>query len=231
MELNIRIAGEAGQGIQTTGDLLVDAFASMGLWVFATQSYMSRIRGGLNWCDVRVADYRITSGGENADVLVALTEEAMATLAPEVVAGGILPLDRDEAKGAVAINFTRTALDERGSAVIANSAAGDLGRADFDGADLPQRPSQTSRAVSLRSRGGACRGDRTATTLRASRASGWCWRRGRWSGVTRADGAPPPVGASLRPPPPFRGKRRREGGRGNDNRAGPWGHRTARSET
>ena len=79
MDLNIRIAGEAGQGIKTTGHLLVDVFASMGLWVFSTQSYMSRIRGGLNWQDVRVADYRITSSRDQADLLVALTEEALVT--------------------------------------------------------------------------------------------------------------------------------------------------------
>lgn len=124
MELNIRIAGEAGQGIQTTGELLVDAFASMGLWVFATQSYMSRIRGGLNWYDVRVADYRITSSREDADILVALTEEALATLRPEVVEGGLILFDGDEAEDAVAINFTKIARDEGGSEVMANSVAG-----------------------------------------------------------------------------------------------------------
>ncbi len=84
MDLNIRIAGEAGQGIQTTGDLLVDSFASMGLYVLSTQSYMSRIRGGMNWYDVRISDERITSGREDADLLVALTDEALQTLRPVV---------------------------------------------------------------------------------------------------------------------------------------------------
>ena len=96
----------------------------MGLWVFATQSYMSRIRGGLNWYDVRVADYRITSGRENADILIALTEEALATLRSEVVEGGLILFDGDEAEGAVAINFTQTAKHEGGSEVMANSVAG-----------------------------------------------------------------------------------------------------------
>lgn len=124
MDLNIRIAGEAGQGIKTTGHLLVDAFASMGLWVFSTQSYMSRIRGGLNWQDVRIADYPITSSREDADLLVALTEEALATLADEVNEGGLILFDAREAvDGAVPIPFTETA-KERGSAIMANSVAG-----------------------------------------------------------------------------------------------------------
>ncbi|NLO06570.1 MAG: 2-oxoacid:acceptor oxidoreductase subunit alpha [candidate division WS1 bacterium] len=124
MDLNIRIAGEAGQGIKTTGHLLVDVFASMGLWVFSTQSYMSRIRGGLNWQDVRVADYRITSSRDQADLLVALTEEALETLRAEVAEDGLILYDGDEAQDAVAINFTKTAKDEGGSAIMANSVAG-----------------------------------------------------------------------------------------------------------
>ncbi|MFW6155971.1 MAG: 2-oxoacid:acceptor oxidoreductase subunit alpha [Armatimonadota bacterium] len=124
MDLNIRIAGEAGQGIKTTGHLLVDAFASMGLWVFSTQSYMSRIRGGLNWQDVRSADHRITSSRENADLLVALTDDALDTLAGEVTEGGGILYDGDEAEGdAIAIPFTDTA-KEAGNAIMANSVAG-----------------------------------------------------------------------------------------------------------
>ncbi|HUU55083.1 MAG TPA: 2-oxoacid:acceptor oxidoreductase family protein, partial [Armatimonadota bacterium] len=46
MDINIRIAGAAGQGVETSGDLLVEAFAKLGLHVFATQTYLSRIRGG-----------------------------------------------------------------------------------------------------------------------------------------------------------------------------------------
>ncbi|MGI5817959.1 MAG: 2-oxoacid:acceptor oxidoreductase subunit alpha [Armatimonadota bacterium] len=123
MDLNIRIAGEAGQGIKTTGHLLVDSFASMGLWVFSTQSYMSRIRGGLNWQDVRIADYPITSSRKDADLLVALTEEALETLAEEVPEGGVILFDGDEADGGVPIPFTAIA-KEAGNAIMANSVAG-----------------------------------------------------------------------------------------------------------
>ncbi len=56
MDINIRIAGEAGQGLVVVGNLLVGAAAASGLEVFSGKSYMSRIRGGLNWCDLRFAD-------------------------------------------------------------------------------------------------------------------------------------------------------------------------------
>ena len=70
MDINIRVAGAAGQGVETTGDLLVEAFAGMGIHVFSTQSYMSRIRGGINWYDIRIAEEELFSGREKAEVLV-----------------------------------------------------------------------------------------------------------------------------------------------------------------
>ena len=125
MDLNLRIAGEAGQGVQTTGNLLVGALAGMGLSVFATQSYLSRIRGGLNWFDVRIADGRLYSGREDADLLVALAQEALKTLQPHTRKGGVVLLDSpsSDAPGCTALPFTKTAKDVGGSEVMANAVA------------------------------------------------------------------------------------------------------------
>ena len=46
--------------------------------LLSTQSYMSRIRGGLNWCDIRVSEQECFAGKEQADLLVA---EVMRQLA------------------------------------------------------------------------------------------------------------------------------------------------------
>ena len=123
MDVLIRIAGEAGQGVQTTGSLLVGALAASGLHVTATQSYMSRIRGGLNWFDVRIADRELFAGREKADLLVALTEAALETLRPHTADGGMILYDGEAAEGAVALPFTKTAKELAGSAVMANSVA------------------------------------------------------------------------------------------------------------
>ena len=123
MDINVRIAGEAGQGVQTTGRLLVDAFARMGLHVFSTQSYMSRIRGGLNWFDIRVGDQELFSGAEKADLLVALTQEALRELAAQVNPGGVVLFDGDERPGAVAIAFRQVAREVAGTPVMANTVA------------------------------------------------------------------------------------------------------------
>ena len=75
MSVTIRVAGEAGQGVATTGSLLVDVFAQLGLHVAATRSYMSRIRGGLNWYDIRIGDQPMYAGSDAADLLVALVKD------------------------------------------------------------------------------------------------------------------------------------------------------------
>ncbi len=130
MDLLIRIAGEAGQGVQTTGNLLVSAFAEMGLHVFAIKSYMSRIRGGLNWFDVRIGDAALYAGREEADVLVALTDEALDTLQPHVTDGGAVLFDADPddedadaPEGCLCIPLTDIAKETGGSAVMANAVA------------------------------------------------------------------------------------------------------------
>ena len=123
MDLNLRIAGEAGQGVQTTGNLLVGACAKIGLHLLTTQSYMSRIRGGLNWFDIRISDQPLWAGREEADLLVALTPAALDVLRPAVAEGGVILFDGAEAEGAVALEFTTAAKEIAGSPVMANSVA------------------------------------------------------------------------------------------------------------
>lgn len=122
MDINIRIAGEAGQGVQTAGDLLVDACASMGLHVLATQSYMSRVRGGLNWFDVRVADQELFACREDVDLLVALNDEALSHLRATVNPGGVIIYD-GEAEGAVSLHFDEVAKAVGGNVIMANAVA------------------------------------------------------------------------------------------------------------
>jgi len=123
MHINLRIAGEAGQGVQTTGSLLVDALTSMGLYVFSTQSYMSRIRGGLNWFDIRISDQELFSGSDLADLLVALTEESLRELSSRVTKGGRVLFDGDSVSNGIAIGFRKVAKEASGSPLMANSVA------------------------------------------------------------------------------------------------------------
>ncbi len=72
MPLNIRIGGEAGQGINTLTDLLSRSLLRAGYCVFNSSDYMSRIRGGHNFMDVRVHDTKVSGPEEGVDLLLAL---------------------------------------------------------------------------------------------------------------------------------------------------------------
>ena len=87
MDLSIRVSGAAGQGIETIGGLLTSAFAAMGLHVFTTETYMSRIRGGLNWMDIRIADQELFSGKDIPDLLVVLDPKGSISCASASMSG------------------------------------------------------------------------------------------------------------------------------------------------
>ncbi len=73
---NIVIAGEAGQGIVTIGDLLSNLLVRLGYSIVVDQSYQSRIRGGHNSFSIRVSSEPITAPCETIDLLVALNAES-----------------------------------------------------------------------------------------------------------------------------------------------------------
>ena len=55
-EMTFKIGGEAGQGVESSGAGFAKAFARAGWHVFGTQDYYSRIRGGHNFYQIRVAE-------------------------------------------------------------------------------------------------------------------------------------------------------------------------------
>ncbi len=80
MDLTIKIAGEAGQGLQSVGGLLSRLFARKGYHVFANQVVQSRVRGGHNWFAIRISDRPVHSPSFQTDILVALDKESSCHL-------------------------------------------------------------------------------------------------------------------------------------------------------
>jgi len=124
MDANIRIAGEAGQGVQSAGELLTSAFHDMGLHVFSTQSYMSRIRGGVNSFDIRISDAELHSGREDCDLLAALTAESFASEKKNMSRGGVGALDGDAGPDALSLDMTAAAKEAGGARMVNSVAAG-----------------------------------------------------------------------------------------------------------
>ena len=123
MDVNVRIAGEAGQGIVTAGNALAGTLAGMGLYVFGTRNYESRIRGGLNWFDIRAADRELNSRRETPDILVAMTDEATEELGPGVSAEGVILAESGEDSRVLEVDMEGEAKDVTGQKVMANAIA------------------------------------------------------------------------------------------------------------
>ena len=70
-DITIKIAGEAGQGLQTMGQLIAKSLARRGLNVFANQALQSRIRGGHNCFQIRVSDAPVLAPNDTTDILIA----------------------------------------------------------------------------------------------------------------------------------------------------------------
>jgi 2-oxoglutarate ferredoxin oxidoreductase subunit alpha len=95
-DVSIRIAGEAGQGIQTIGTALCRVIQQTGMHLFANQDYMSRVRGGNNFFQIRVADPAPVALREFVDVLLAMDAESVPLHRKALAAGGRMLIDKSK---------------------------------------------------------------------------------------------------------------------------------------
>ncbi len=161
-DVSLRIAGEAGQGIQTIGEVLCRIFCLQGLRLRSTLDYMSRVRGGNNYYQIRISQDQPLSFREKVDFLVPLNPESVELHQPAVAESGVILLDKKytDAQGGdarfVDVPFRDIALASGGkaayaSSVVVGAVAGMLGigrevmaralQAEFSskGADVVQR--------------------------------------------------------------------------------------------
>jgi len=95
-ELSIRITGEAGQGLQTIGEVLCRMFKSAGYHIFANQDNMSRIRGGNNYFQLRVSSKPAYTLRKNPDIIVCLDKASVSLHANDLAAGGMIIADKNK---------------------------------------------------------------------------------------------------------------------------------------
>ena len=93
MDITFNIGGEAGQGIDTIGDLLTQVFVQAGFYTFTIKDFESRIRGGYNFTQVRVSDKPIHAPVDYIDVIVALSRDAVVGKRDKLVEEGVIIFD------------------------------------------------------------------------------------------------------------------------------------------
>jgi 2-oxoglutarate/2-oxoacid ferredoxin oxidoreductase subunit alpha len=83
-ELDLIVAGQAGQGLQVISRTLGRMLVRAGYHVFVSQDVMSRIRGGHNFARVRVSTAPVAADGDKAQILVALDPALVARHIPDL---------------------------------------------------------------------------------------------------------------------------------------------------
>ena len=130
--MTFKIAGAAGQGVESSGAGFTQALTRGGLHAFALQDYMSRIRGGLNFFQVRVHEQPLYCHEEQVHILLPLNDEALEAYRDDVVKGGAIIYDEElkvdrrsvAAKGRKAMPVPLMEIaKEHGERVMANTAA------------------------------------------------------------------------------------------------------------
>ena len=84
----VRIAGAAGDGIQSTGELLGKTCSRMGLHVLAYNSFQSAIRGGHVWLQMAIGREKQDDHGEKPEVVLLFNKTSPQVHVPDVKSGG-----------------------------------------------------------------------------------------------------------------------------------------------
>jgi 2-oxoglutarate ferredoxin oxidoreductase subunit alpha len=91
-DISIRLSGDAGQGLESSGAGFVLAAARAGFHVMGTPDYRSRVRGGNNFFQVRLGNSPVHGQASKVHVLLALTADAVASHVADVIDGGAVLL-------------------------------------------------------------------------------------------------------------------------------------------
>jgi 2-oxoglutarate ferredoxin oxidoreductase subunit alpha len=133
----IRIAGEAGEGIQSTGQLLAQAAARAGFRILTDFVPPAEIKGGNSLYQVRLSQRELHHRGDRVDILMAFTQEAYDVNIGDLKPGGLLVYDSAEFTPPAQGDYQRVALPltdiakaqlrfERGKNVVSFGAAAAL---------------------------------------------------------------------------------------------------------
>jgi 2-oxoglutarate ferredoxin oxidoreductase subunit alpha len=95
-DLVIRIAGEAGEGVLITGQMVTQATARAGYYVLTDSVPPAEIKGGYSFYQIRLGEQRLRARGDVLDVLLAFNQEAFDNSISRLRDGGVLIYDSAE---------------------------------------------------------------------------------------------------------------------------------------
>ncbi|MEI7667419.1 MAG: 2-oxoacid:acceptor oxidoreductase subunit alpha [Erysipelotrichaceae bacterium] len=87
--ISIVLSGEAGQGLQTVEEFLVETL-TQETYVFSSKEVMSRVRGGNNSVEIRVSDQPIQALRYTIDILFLFNDHALDRLIPRLTPSSVI---------------------------------------------------------------------------------------------------------------------------------------------
>ena len=94
MNYSILIGGAAGQGMDTLAQLLTKTLKRYGYFVFKHSDYMSRVRGGHNFIQIKFSDKQVRTYEDKVDIIYALNKETIDLHSERLKEGGIVLVDK-----------------------------------------------------------------------------------------------------------------------------------------
>ncbi len=127
-DISIMVGGEAGQGIQTVGDIIASVCARAGIPLMAINDFESRVRGGHNFFLIRISDRPVTAPHHKIDILLALNMHTYELHKGELSENGIIAGDAkifSENKDVLSIPISDLS-KEAGGEILSNTVAAGL---------------------------------------------------------------------------------------------------------
>ncbi len=119
MDYSILIGGAAGQGLDTSANILEKILKRAGFYVFTYRDYMSMVRGGHNFTQIRFSDSNISSYTEEVNIILALNEETIKVHKGKLKHGGNIICGEEIARGEniISLPFEKIASNIKNSKV------------------------------------------------------------------------------------------------------------------
>lgn len=95
MDFNLLIGGAAGQGMETFSATLSKILQKRGYHLFTLQDYMSRVRGGHNFFQIRFSEHLVKTHRDDLDGIIALNSETIDLHLPRLHENGFIIADED----------------------------------------------------------------------------------------------------------------------------------------
>ncbi|MGM0758790.1 MAG: 2-oxoacid:acceptor oxidoreductase subunit alpha [Thermodesulfobacteriota bacterium] len=140
-DITLCIGGEAGQGLDTMGQLLAKSLVRSGYEILVTQDYMSRIRGGHNSFTIRTSTRPLRGPADEIHILAAFTSESIDLLQEKMAAAHLILASEDVERNNVDSLLTVPFKDLADKKILFNVVAlgclsGILGLSQEIGADV-----------------------------------------------------------------------------------------------